>query len=78
MNPDTAATDHELFRLMNAPDGDEFKREMLKGAMALQHGTISQANISNRQISRNITRRMKQRMRLPSVCKRCNGASYTM
>ena len=37
LNPETAATEHELFKLMNAPNGDEFKREMLKGAMALQH-----------------------------------------
>jgi 2-polyprenyl-6-methoxyphenol hydroxylase-like FAD-dependent oxidoreductase len=36
LNPETAATEHELFRKMN--EGDEFKREMLRGAMALQHG----------------------------------------
>jgi 2-polyprenyl-6-methoxyphenol hydroxylase-like FAD-dependent oxidoreductase len=35
LNPDTAATDYELFRKMN--ESEEFKREMLKGAMALQH-----------------------------------------
>lgn len=37
LNPETAATEHELFKLMNAPNGDDFKREMLKGAIALQH-----------------------------------------
>jgi len=36
LNPETAATEHELFRKMN--ESEEFKREMLKGAMALQHG----------------------------------------
>jgi hypothetical protein len=36
-NPETAATDHELFRKMN--ESEDFRREMLKGAMALQHGT---------------------------------------
>jgi hypothetical protein len=37
LDPETAATEHELFRKMN--ESEEFKREMLKGAMALQHGT---------------------------------------
>jgi len=36
LDPETAATEHELFRKMN--ESDEFKREMLKGAMALQYG----------------------------------------
>jgi 4-nitrocatechol/4-nitrophenol 4-monooxygenase len=36
LNPETAATECELFRKMN--ESDEFKREMVKGAMALQHG----------------------------------------
>ena len=36
MNPETAAHDNELFRKMN--ESDDFKREMLRGAMALQHG----------------------------------------
>jgi hypothetical protein len=39
LNPETAATEHELFRKMN--ESDDFKREMLKGAMALQHGITS-------------------------------------
>ena len=36
LNPETAATDYELFRRMNS--SVEFKKEMLKGAMNLQHG----------------------------------------
>ena len=39
MDPETAATEHELFRKMN--ESEDFKREMLKGAMALQHGITS-------------------------------------
>lgn len=35
-NPEKAATEDELFKKMN--ESDDFKREMLKGAMALQHG----------------------------------------
>ena len=38
LNPETAASDHELFRMMN--ESDDFKREILKGAMALQHGIL--------------------------------------
>ena len=36
LNPETAAEDHEFFRKMN--ESEDFKREMLRGAMALQHG----------------------------------------
>lgn len=36
LNPETAASEHELFRMMN--ENDDVKREILKGAMALQHG----------------------------------------
>jgi len=43
LDPETAATEHELFRKMNG--SEEFKREMLKGAMALQHGTISPLHV---------------------------------
>jgi len=39
LDPETAATEHELFRKMN--ESEDFKREMLKGAMALQHGITS-------------------------------------
>ena len=39
LNPETAATVHELFRKMN--ESEDFKKEMLKGTMALQHGTSS-------------------------------------
>ena len=39
LNPETAAEDHELFRKMNA--SDDFKKEMLKGAMRLQHGIFA-------------------------------------
>jgi hypothetical protein len=38
LNPETAATDYELFRKMNS--SVEFKKEMLKGAMNLQHGSV--------------------------------------
>ena len=37
LNPETAAEDHELFRKMN--ESEDFKREILRGAMALQHGS---------------------------------------
>ena len=40
MNPETAATEDELFRKMN--ESEDFKKEILKGAMALQHGIASQ------------------------------------
>ena len=40
LNPETAATEYELFRKMN--ESEDFKKEMLKSAMALQHGTASQ------------------------------------
>jgi hypothetical protein len=39
LNPETAATENELFRKMN--ESEDFKREMMKGAMALQHGMTS-------------------------------------
>ena len=39
LDPETAATEHELFRKMN--ESEDFKREMLKGAMALQYGITS-------------------------------------
>ena len=52
LNPETAATEHELFRKMN--ESEEFKREMLKGAMALQHGMALSKLILIDQISRNI------------------------
>jgi hypothetical protein len=39
LNPETAATEHELFRKMN--ESDDFKKDMLKGAMLLQHGISS-------------------------------------
>jgi hypothetical protein len=38
LNPETAATDDALFKKMN--ESEDFKREMLKGVMALHHGQI--------------------------------------
>ena len=40
LNPETAATKHELFRKMN--ESEDFKKEIFKCAMALQHGITSQ------------------------------------
>jgi hypothetical protein len=36
LNPETAATDYELFRKMN--ESDDFKKKMLAAAMDIQHG----------------------------------------
>jgi 2-polyprenyl-6-methoxyphenol hydroxylase-like FAD-dependent oxidoreductase len=43
VNPETAATEHELFRKMN--ESADFRREMLKGAMALQHGNFRNSTL---------------------------------
>jgi len=45
LNPETAATEHEFFRKMN--ESDESKKEILKGAMQLQHGTSNPLSESN-------------------------------
>jgi len=37
LNPETAATEDEFFKKMN--EDEEFKREIFKGSMALQHGS---------------------------------------
>jgi hypothetical protein len=39
LNPETAATDHEFFRKAN--ESAEYRRAVLQGAMALQHGNYN-------------------------------------
>jgi len=38
VNPETAAKECDLFRKMN--ESADFRREILQGAMRLQHGTL--------------------------------------